>query len=88
MIYGMVQCFVFLSFLPPLMKFGLVPPMPDGIRVLGVEHPKNLIVQGRKATGPNSFSLDVFLFTTSFLNILTSLHLNEFVFLTHFSPFL
>ena len=29
---------VFLSFLPPLTNFGLVTPMPNGIRVLGVEH--------------------------------------------------
>ena len=35
----MVQCFVFLSFLPPLMKFGLVTPIPVGIRVLDVERP-------------------------------------------------
>ena len=50
--------------------------------------PKKLIVQGRKATRPNSFLLHVFFFTASFLNFLTSLHLNEFVFLTPFSPFL
>ena len=51
---------VFLSFLPPLTNFGLVTPILDGIRVLGVEHPKNLIGQGRKATRPNSFLLNFF----------------------------
>ena len=35
--FGMVQCFIFLSFLPPLTNFGLVAPIPVGIRVLGVE---------------------------------------------------
>ena len=38
----MVQCFAFLSFLPPLASFGLVTPMAVGIRVLGVEYPEEL----------------------------------------------
>ena len=58
---------VFLSFLPPLMNFGLVTLIPNGIRVLGVEHPKNVMVQGRKAIRRNSFLLDVLLFTASFI---------------------
>ena len=38
----MVQCFVFLRFLPPVSNFGLVIPILVGIRVLGVEHRKEL----------------------------------------------
>ena len=38
-IFGRVQCFSLLSFLPPLTNFGLVTPIPVGIRVLDVEHP-------------------------------------------------
>ena len=38
-VFGMVQCFVFLRFLPPLMNFGSVITIPVDIRVLGVEHP-------------------------------------------------
>ena len=34
---GIVHCFVFLGFLTLLANFGLVAPIPDGIRVLGVE---------------------------------------------------
>ena len=57
----MVQCFAFLSFLPPLASFGLVTPTPVGIRVLGVETPpKNLMAQGRKATKQNTLLLDAF----------------------------
>ena len=37
--YGTVKCFVFLSFLLALANFGLVTPIPVGIRVLGVETP-------------------------------------------------
>ena len=33
-VLGIVQCFSFLSFLPPLTSFGLVNPIPIGIRVL------------------------------------------------------
>ena len=36
---GIVHCFVFLGFLTLLTNFGLVTPIPDGIRVLGVETP-------------------------------------------------
>ena len=36
---GIVQCFVFLGFLSLLENFGLVTPIPVGIRVLGVETP-------------------------------------------------
>ena len=36
---GIVQCFVFLGFLPLLENFGLAAPIPVGIRVLGVETP-------------------------------------------------
>ena len=56
-VLGMVQCFASLSFLPPLARFGLVTPIPVSIRVLGVEHPKNLLAQGRKATRQNIFPL-------------------------------
>ena len=35
-VYGMVQYFDFLSFLPPLERFGLATPKPVGISVLGV----------------------------------------------------
>ena len=38
-VYKMVQCFSFLIFLPPLETFGLEPPIPVGIRILGVETP-------------------------------------------------
>ena len=38
-VYGMVQCFSLLSFLPPLESFGLATPIPIGIRVLGIETP-------------------------------------------------
>ena len=38
----MVQCFVFLSFLPPLTNFRSITPIPVGIRVLGVERPFEL----------------------------------------------
>ena len=34
---GIVQCFVLLGFLSLLENFGLVTPIPVGIRVLGVE---------------------------------------------------
>ena len=37
-VLGMVQCFTFLIFLPPITSFGLVTSIPVGIRVLGVEH--------------------------------------------------
>ena len=36
---GIVQCLVFLGFLPLLENFGLAAPIPVGIRVLGVETP-------------------------------------------------
>ena len=36
---GIVHCFVFLGFLTLLANFGLVTPIPDDIRVLGVETP-------------------------------------------------
>ena len=36
---GIVQCFVFLGFLSLLENFGLVTPIPVGIRVLGVKTP-------------------------------------------------
>ena len=36
---GIVHYFVFLGFLTLLTNFGLVTPIPDGIRVLGVETP-------------------------------------------------
>ena len=36
---GIGQCLVFLGFLTLLENFGLVTPIPDGIRVLGVETP-------------------------------------------------
>ena len=39
---GIVQCFVFLGFLTLLANFGLVTPIPDGIRVLGVKTPLKL----------------------------------------------
>ena len=38
-VYGMVQCFAFLSFLPPLKSFGLAAHIPASIMVLGVETP-------------------------------------------------
>ena len=38
-VLGIMQCFVFLSFLPPLTNFGSVTLIPVGIRVLDVEHP-------------------------------------------------
>ena len=82
----MVQCFVFLSLLPPLMNFGSVTPIPIGIRVLVLNTPKDLIVQGMKAIRPNSFFLDVFLFTASFLILFISSYLNEFFFLNPFYP--
>ena len=39
---GIVQCFVFLSFLSLLENFGLTTPILVGIRVLGVKHPYEL----------------------------------------------
>ena len=36
---GIVQCYVFLGFLTLLANFGLVAPIPVGIRVLCVETP-------------------------------------------------
>ena len=36
---GIVQCFIFLGFLPLLENFGLAALIPVGIRVLGVETP-------------------------------------------------
>ena len=38
-VYGMMQYFAFLSFLPPLESFGLAAPIPVDFRVLGVETP-------------------------------------------------
>ena len=53
--------FAFLRFLPPLASFQLVTPIPIGIRVLGVEHPKDLIAQGRKVIRQKSFHLENFI---------------------------
>ena len=36
---GLVQCLVFLGFLPLLENFELATPIPVGIRVLGVDTP-------------------------------------------------
>ena len=53
---------VFLSFLPPLTNFGSITPIPVGIRVLGVEHPKGLNCSREEGYKTNSFLLMFFFF--------------------------
>ena len=51
-----------------------------------LNNPKDLIVQGKKATRPNSFLLDFFLFTASFIILFISSYLSAFFLHNPFYP--
>ena len=71
--YGTVQCYVFLSFLPPLANFGLTAPIPVDIRVLGVETSlRTKLFKGARLQDKTHSTLILRIFTTSFLPYFSS----------------